>query len=490
MSIQVCVIGGGISGLTAALELHRQGVSVRLFEQASSVGGVLRSVTIERADGFTFDCGANTLRVSSDTVRSLIASCVPPAAIRTAAPSANKRYIMRGGNLHALQAHPLALLRTNLLSTKAKLRLLCEPFIPAKKNMLGSTLDDESLADFFHRRIGSEPVRYLLNPFVTGVYGAPPEHLGVQGTFPTLERFERESGSLVKGFIKQRWAERKQPRALPTIMTFVGGMQTLAKGMAEQLGERVQTGVAVRAVQPNHDNQYNERGRWRVSTSEGDVVCEHCIVATEAPEAALLLALADAEASGHLSSLQYGKITLVHLGYKQALVRRPTDSFGFLIPQSEDEPLLGALWNSAFFSHTAPPEHAAFTLFVGEETTNKLLQSAEHTQRITVEHPLLKPVVARFQEIMGIQGEPCASNVHCWRRAIPRYDVGYARFEALWQHVEQRNAGLHLLGSYRGGVSLHDCMLNGIKLANGVANTVANAVVKHSVGHTLHEHLA
>jgi protoporphyrinogen/coproporphyrinogen III oxidase len=528
----VCVIGGGISGLTAAFKLYQQGASVLLLERSARVGGVLRSV---QTQGFIFDCGANTLRVSNDAVWSLIERCVPPAAIHTAAPSANKRYILRGGKLHAMQAHPLTLLRTTLLTTKAKLRLLSEPFVKAKRsaNLGQSPVDesptdessvDESLADFFQRRIGSEAVRYLLNPFVTGVYGAAPEHLSAQATFPNLCRYERESGSVLKGLLKTKWAERKQPRASQTVMTFSGGMQTLAQGMAEQLGDRVQTGVEVHAVR----STVHDKGDWLVETSAGTVSCLHCIVATEAPEAASLLALLPASLSSslsqinadssdnacqnalkRLSTIRYGRLVMLHLGYNAAACGRVLDSFGFLVPACERESassptntsankyLLGALWNSAFFPHTAPAGHAAFTLFLSEEFLHHFTDESadenagENASQNASENapasacdlssPLLHSILRDFHAIMQIDEPPVVSRLTVWNRAIPRYELGYTTHETAWKRLEDLHPGLHLLGSYRGGVSLQDCMLNAITLANTVAERLAET---HSQFHS------
>jgi oxygen-dependent protoporphyrinogen oxidase len=462
MEVDVCIIGGGISGLTAALALVRQGKRVFVLEQAHTVGGVLQSTSCA---GFTFDAGANTLRVSEAEVRDFIASVVPAEMMRLANPATNKRYILHNGTLHPLKPHPISLLTSPLLSFKARLHLLAEPFTKPnfRTDTASNVFADESLAAFVERRLGREIVEKILNPFVTGIYGTSPENLSVYETFPLLKRLEMQYGSLAKG----AWKERKTLFARttpPSVMTFIGGMQTFARRIAELLGDAVRTQTEVYAVQRSDDK---ERGRWCVSTSNGTIFCKHCIITTEAPAAAQILASLEKSTSRELSSIEYGKITLVHLGYKQALVSHPLDSFGFLIPESEGEPFLGALWNSAFFPHTAPPEHAAFTLFVGEETTRLLEHDDPNREHdISIQHPRLKPVVARFQEIMQIQGEPCVSNVRLWKRAIPRYAVGYGQFDAVWKSFEERNAGLHLLGSYRGGVSLQDCMKNALKTAS------------------------
>ena len=58
--VRVAVIGGGISGLSAAHRLHRSGqpLELRLFEAGPRLGGVIRS---ERHEGMLLECGPDSL---------------------------------------------------------------------------------------------------------------------------------------------------------------------------------------------------------------------------------------------------------------------------------------------------------------------------------------------------------------------------------------------------------------------------------------------
>ena len=58
--IEVAVVGGGISGLSAAYELHGRGIPFTLFERARRLGGVIRT---DHVDGFTIDGGPDSLLV-------------------------------------------------------------------------------------------------------------------------------------------------------------------------------------------------------------------------------------------------------------------------------------------------------------------------------------------------------------------------------------------------------------------------------------------
>jgi oxygen-dependent protoporphyrinogen oxidase len=54
----VAIIGGGITGLTAAFYLQRKGFPVTLYESSDRVGGVIESL---REGGYLAEFGPNTI---------------------------------------------------------------------------------------------------------------------------------------------------------------------------------------------------------------------------------------------------------------------------------------------------------------------------------------------------------------------------------------------------------------------------------------------
>ena len=55
----VAILGAGIAGLTAANDLHRRGIPVRVYEAGKAIAGMAHSVKDER--GFTYDFGAHLI---------------------------------------------------------------------------------------------------------------------------------------------------------------------------------------------------------------------------------------------------------------------------------------------------------------------------------------------------------------------------------------------------------------------------------------------
>ena len=191
MKKRVCIIGGGISGLCAAYRLKKQGVEVVLLEKNQAVGGNIRT---ELADGFLLEYGPNST-LAGEHLFELADELDLTSEIVYANKSAKKRYILKNGKLQALPMKIVSLIGNRSFSAKAKLRLLKEPFIKSK------AADDESISDFFARRLGREIVDYAVDPFIAGIFAGNPDELSIKSAFPKLFELEKNYGSFLKGAI-------------------------------------------------------------------------------------------------------------------------------------------------------------------------------------------------------------------------------------------------------------------------------------------------
>ena len=172
----VAIIGGGVTGLTAAFRLREAGVPVTVYEGSNRVGGVIQSV---RRDGFLAECGPNTILETSPKVPDLVEDLKLINRRMHSDPSAETRYLVRYGRPIPLPATPLGFFGTPMFSIGAKLRLLREPFIKA-----ASPDDEESVEKFVLRRLGREFLDYAINPMVSGIYAGDPAKLSVKHGFP------------------------------------------------------------------------------------------------------------------------------------------------------------------------------------------------------------------------------------------------------------------------------------------------------------------
>ncbi|HEX7183363.1 MAG TPA: protoporphyrinogen oxidase, partial [Thermoanaerobaculia bacterium] len=195
-SLDTLVIGGGISGLTTAFHLARAGRKVAVLEASPRVGGAMET----RADGlWRFEMGPNTVLESHESVTRLIRESGLEGEKITASPTAKRRYLWKGGRLHALPSGPPGFLKTPLFSLGAKLRLLREPWIGKPTGE-----PEETIAAFVRRRLGQEFLDYAVGPFVSGVYAGDPERLSVRWAVPRIHALERDHGSLIRGAFARR----------------------------------------------------------------------------------------------------------------------------------------------------------------------------------------------------------------------------------------------------------------------------------------------
>src|SRR5579864_3546936 len=234
---RVIVIGGGISGLTCARALKRAGVEVTLLESSAQAGGLIGSV---EKDGFLFERGPQSFQgtvVLSELIRELGIE----SELLEADPAA-PRYVFRDGRLQKIPMSPPALIGSSLLGIGSRWKIVSEPF-----RHTTPPGHEESVSEFVRRKFGHEILEYLVSPFVSGVYAGDPEHLSLRAAFPTLEEWERQFGSVLRGAMKSRPAKgaRQGP---PSLCSFLRGMGALTEAMFAKLGANAKTSAHVDTV--------------------------------------------------------------------------------------------------------------------------------------------------------------------------------------------------------------------------------------------------
>lgn len=448
----VAVIGGGITGLTAAWRLRRQNIPVTVYEASGSVGGVIKTIA---RNGFLAECGPNTILETSPAVKSLVDELGLADRRMYADASAKARYIVRYGRPIVLPTSPLALLGTSLFSAGAKLNVLREPFRAAK-----SGTDEESLASFVRRRLGDEFLDYAINPFVAGVYAGDPARLSVQHAFPKLQALEEKYGSLIKGQIlgaRERKARGEVSKQSAPMFSFDAGLQVLTDTLRDELHDSIRVGARVVSLRKSED--------WTVEltggASGGERKHSAVLMAIPAHKAALIeLHTPAAEYLHELQEIYYPPVATVALGFRREDVRHPLDGFGMLIPQKEGFNILGSFFSSSLFPNRAPAGHVTLTSFIGGVRAPDLALS---DARLLVDTTLVD-----LRKLLGVTGSPVFEHVAVYREAIPQYEVGYGRFKQILSNVEAAAPGIFFAGHYRDGISVADCIVSAGRAATRI----------------------
>ncbi|MFL5356901.1 protoporphyrinogen oxidase [Archangium sp.] len=452
--MNVVIVGGGISGLALAHGLHSRGTAVTLLEAASHLGG---NIQTRRRDGFITEAGPNSFVDREPTLRQLAASLGIEDRIRTADPSAKRRYIYSRGKLRQVPSSPPALLKSDVVPLGAKLRMMGELFTRRAPDK------DESLAEFGRRHVGRTATEVLVDAMQTGIYAGDVEALSVGAVFPKVVELEKQHRSLVLGMARSQAAARKAlppgegaPKPTGAVSSFDGGLQVLVDALARSLGPAARTGARVVGLR-------REGHGWRLSVEEhgqrSELAADQVVLAVPAYVAAELLRPLDEKLAGRVEGIAYAPVAVVHLGFAPGSLP-PPDGFGFLIPTLERRRLLGVIHASSTFPWRVEDGRVLLTCMVGGAKRPDLVELDDEA--------LVKLAREELRELAGITAEPSFTEVIHWKRGIPQYNVGHlARMAAIDEGVA-RLPGLHLLGNAYKGVGLTDCIRN----ANALVDTL------------------
>jgi len=218
MMRRVVIVGAGISGLSLAFRLRRRGYEVTLYEKEDEPGGNIKT---RSQSGYLYELGPQTILADGKVLDFFRDLNLTPLK---AAPASRNRYIYRNGRLIPVPLTPFSFFSSPLLSLRAKLRVLREPWIPP------SAAEDESVADFVRRRLGQEFLDYIVAPFVSGVYAGDPEQLSVRFATRKIHALEREYGSLIRGAMRKK---ALGPRG--SLVSFERGLAELVEKLSEGL---------------------------------------------------------------------------------------------------------------------------------------------------------------------------------------------------------------------------------------------------------------
>lgn len=441
---KVVIVGAGLSGLSLAFRLHqaRPDVQVTILERNSRPGG---NIWTERRDGFQLECGPNGFLDSKPSTWQLCRDLGLGDKLICGSEAARKnRYLFWNGKIQALPNSMWSFVTSRLLSFRGKMNLLLEKYrgppttIPA----------DESIDAFARRRAGDESALFA-DAMVTGIHAGDPKMLSVAAAFPRVAGFEREFGSVMRGFshaAKKRRddaaarGERPQP---PRMWSFRGGLRVLVEALRDQCGAEIVSGVSVKSVR-------RENSSWVVCGEGKDVWSADAVVlACHACEQAVQVAELDPTLSETMAAIPYARIAVVALGYRQSDVPVKLHGFGYIAPQSEKRDVLGVQWCSSIFPERAPDGMVLWRALCGGWNRKEIVDWDDNR--------LIDAVKREHQELMKVQASPVFMQVVRWPKALPQYTLGHLDRVARITERLRRHPGLFAAGNAYHGVAMNDC---------------------------------
>jgi protoporphyrinogen/coproporphyrinogen III oxidase len=438
------IIGGGISGLSAAYYLSKAGIRPTLLERKSRPGGVIQTSVQQ---GCVLEEGPDGFLGAKPWAMNLIRELGLADQVIGSNDHSRITYIVKNGKLVRMPAGLMMMVPTKilpiamtpLLSWNAKVRMGLELLRRPK-----GPQPDRSVYDFLLDHYGQESIDYLADPLLAGVYGGDPREMSVNSVLARFVDLETKYGSLTRGAIAQRSPKVASPA--PFLQTLKGGLGQLIEALrpsadvihtnAESL-EQISDGFRVRA-----------EGDW--------LEAEHVVIATPAQDGAQLLAASEPELSRLLACIPYTTSITLALGYRKATFDHPLNGHGFLVPKKERKYIFGCTWVGNKFNHRVPADMVVLRCFLGGGAmplSDEALVGAARTE---------------LRGFMNLEAEPVFQLVARWPNSMAQYTVGHEKRVARIEEIVRAIPGLYLAGNAYHGIGVPDCVRMGQEAATRI----------------------
>ena len=452
------MIGGGITGLAAAQRLAKQPeLKVTVFEASDRLGGVIRTT---QQNGFYFEHSADSFLVSDELPwAGQLCQELGVDLIETDQEHRGA-LILRDGKFHpvpeGLQLLSVSrfrsLVASPLLGWPAKLRVYLERFIPASVEG-----EEESLEQFTVRRYGREMFEQIIQPLVGGIYTADPKWLSMDAALPQFVRRERKYGSLAKAVAKTESNNSDTGARYRLFRTPTDGMESIIHKLRSQL-TNVEFHLGTRVSCLTRDDN-----TWRLSlANQEDAVFDAVICATSAPALRELVRPISTKLATFIDDIVCVSTAVVCLGYPRDHIDHPMNAFGCVIPAVENRQILAISFTNVKFPARAPDGHALLRVFVcGALQPEGAELSDERTMQL---------VRSELEELLGVRGEPVASQIVRWPSGTPQYHLGHrSRLQEITKLVEGIPQ-LEIAGNAYRGVGIPQCVREGWEAADRVTS--------------------
>jgi oxygen-dependent protoporphyrinogen oxidase len=470
---RIAIIGGGVSGLSAAYVLEKQkkkGAELNyiLFEAGSRLGGVIAT---ERVDDFVIEAGPDSFLTEKPWAADLCRELGLGDQLIASNDAERRTYILLNGRLVPLPDGLMFMVPTDfpaaflssLFSWPTKLRFLREWFYRPTPDLPESTA-----AEFVERHYGREMVERVADPLLSGVYGGSADELSAWSVLARFTEIEVKQGSLGRAMVAARKLQN-----LPAEQSSAGPPRAtvpMRSGATRSLFTSLQSGMqaiidALVAQIPESEPRLNthvqavnsEFGKWLVASGGRTEEFDSVIIAVPAYVAAELLRSQIPQISSELEQIKYSSSITVALAFDDNTRASLPSGFGFLVPRKEGKRILACTLVHNKFSNRAPEDRALIRCFLGGSRDEEVLQLSDAD--------ITSIVRSELQEILGITAEPDFAKIFRWPHAMAQYIVGHkSRVERI-RTIISSTPGLALAGNAYGGIGVPDCVRSGSEAA-------------------------
>jgi len=448
-TVDIVIIGAGLTGLTLAFYLKKAGKKVILLEKRGQVGGVIDT---EEENGFIYEKGPTTGVLGTEELVQLFQDLNNDCSLELTSPNADQRWILKNGKWKPLPSGLIQAISTPLFTLKDKFRILGEPW--RKKG----TNPEESLADLVKRRMGQSYLDYAVDPFISGIYAGDPNELVTKYAMPKLYQLEQTYGSFIKGAIQKKKEPKTelQKKVTRKVFSVEGGLRNLINALKKNIGEE---NILCNCNNVNVTPDKSEYLTQFITSQKDQYSFQSAKVVTTVGGYALseILSFVNDTQLKPIANIKYAKVSQAVVGFNKWNGIK-VNAFGGLVPSKENRNILGILFPGSLFENRMPKEGALLSVFIGGIKKPELISKSDDE--------IKDMVLAEIDSTLGHKGKCDLFKIHRYHQAIPQYDNSSEERIAAIKKIQTENKGLFLAGNINDGIGMSDRVKQAKQLAN------------------------
>ena len=207
--MNVTIVGGGLTGLTAAYYLGhaKPEWTITLYEQAPRFGGKIQT---QHVDDFVVELGPDSYLGRKTEMTDLVHdlglgdTLVSNETGQAFVYDKGSIHPIPGGSIMGIPTEMMPFVKATLISWPGKLRAGLDYF----KKQLDEN-GDVSIGHFFKYHLGQEMMDKLIEPLLAGIYGGDIYKISLLSTFPHFIQVEQKYGNMVKGMMAAKMSHSK-----------------------------------------------------------------------------------------------------------------------------------------------------------------------------------------------------------------------------------------------------------------------------------------
>ena len=434
MKINTVIIGGGISGLSAANFLSKKTSDFLILEASDIVGGTINS---SKVDGYILENGPNTVLDNNTAIQELLSDLsITEELIYPNLKKISNRYILINDRLEKIPLTIFEFLLTPILSIYSKIKIFSEILVPRHIN-------DTDVESFIKRRFGKEFHDNLIVPFLTGIYADTTSKMSTKNTLKKMWELEQKHGSIIIGLIK---GKNKSSKA--KIFTIDGGLSKITELLSKKFINQLMLNTKVSSIVKLNES-------YKITLNKGeDIICKNII--STIPAYSLKDIVFDDKLKNVLSKVNYNPIDVFHFGFDIDALEIKIDGFGLLTKPQDRKSFLGVLFSSNIFEHVSNDKKFLITVLAGGDRQKDLCKKSPKF----IERQILNEILP----LLRLRSEPEFKNHFRWFKGIPSYPMSVTKLQSDIKTFEETNKGFYIIGNYHLGVSVGDCIKNSKEL--------------------------